>query len=179
MTDVILVDENDRPTGTMEKLAAHEKGVLHRAVTVYIFNSRRQLLLQRRAEGKYHCGGLWSNTCCGHPLPGEETPEAARRRLYQEMGLRCPLTPMFTLTYRLPLENGLIEHEVGHVYFGLTDDPPQADPEEAAGFQYLSLQQIGRRIAAAPQAFTPWFRLTFARIPAYWSQFYARRRGGG
>lgn len=179
MTDVILVDENDRPTGVMEKQEAHEKGVLHRAITVYIFNSRRQLLLQQRACGKYHSGGLWSNTCCSHPAPGEDSLQAAYRRLYQEMGLRCALTPMFTLTYCLPLENGLTEHEVGHVYFGLTDDIPQANPDEAAGFQYLSLDQISQRIAASPEAFTSWFRLTFSRIPAYWAQFYARHNDNG
>lgn len=178
MTEVILVDENDKPTGVMEKLEAHEKGVLHRAITVYIFNSRQQLLLQKRAGGKYHSGGLWSNTCCSHPTPGEETRQAAHRRLDQEMGLRCSLTPMFTLTYCLPLDNGLTEHEFGHVYFGLTDDLPQPDPDEAEAFQYLSLEQISRQMVATPEAFTAWFRLTFSRIPAYWAQFYARHNGG-
>lgn len=178
LTEVILVDENDRPTGVMEKLAAHEQGVMHRAISVYIFNSRHQLLLQQRANGKYHSGGLWSNTCCGHPTPGEETLPAAHRRLYQEMGLRCALTAMFTLTYRLPLENGLIEHEFGHVYFGITDDIPAADPDEVGKFQYLSLEQIRRQMDASPEAFTDWFKLTFSRIPAYWAQFHAAQDGG-
>lgn len=177
MTDVILVDENDKPTGMMEKLEAHKKGVLHRAITVYIFNSRQQLLLQKRAGGKYHSGGLWSNTCCSHPAPGEKTLQAAHRRLYQEMGLRCPLAPMFTLSYCLPLANGLVEHELGHVYFGLTDDLPLPDPDEAEAFQYLSPEQVSEQIAATPDAFTAWFRLTFSRIPAYWSQYYARHHG--
>ncbi|QTF08893.1 isopentenyl-diphosphate Delta-isomerase [Brenneria izadpanahii] len=178
LTEVILVNENDEPTGIMEKQEAHEKGVLHRAISVYIFNSQHQLLLQQRAQGKYHSGGLWSNTCCSHPSPGEDSLLAAHRRLYQEMGLRCPLTPMFTLTYHLPLDNGLIEHEFGHVYFGITDDVPNADPDEAEGFQYLSLEQITRQMDASPEAFTSWFKLTFSRIPAYWAQFYAARNGG-
>ncbi|MBJ7221195.1 MULTISPECIES: isopentenyl-diphosphate Delta-isomerase [unclassified Brenneria] len=178
LTEVILVDQNDRPTGVMEKQKAHEKGELHRAITVYIFNSQQQLLLQQRAEAKYHSGGLWSNTCCSHPAPGEDTLQAAHRRLYQEMGLRCALTPMFTLTYRLPLHNGLIEHELGHVYFGITDDVPQINPDEAAGYQYQSLEQIAQRMATSPEAFTSWFRLTFSRIPAYWAQFYAARHEG-
>ncbi|PWC11203.1 isopentenyl-diphosphate Delta-isomerase [Brenneria corticis] len=178
LTEVILVDENDRPTGVMEKQQAHVQGALHRAITVYIFNSRRQLLLQRRARAKYHSGGLWSNTCCSHPAPGEETLQAAHRRLYQEMGLRCALTPMFTLSYRLPLSNGLIEHEFGHVYFGITDELPQLNPDEADEYQYLSLEQIERRMVASPELFTSWFKLTFSRIPAYWGQFHAAQRQG-
>ncbi|RLM25778.1 isopentenyl-diphosphate delta-isomerase [Brenneria alni] len=178
LTEVILVDENDRPTGVMEKQEAHEKGAMHRAITVYIFNSQQQLLLQQRAIAKYHSGGLWSNTCCSHPAPGEDTLQAAHRRLYQEMGLRCSLTPMLTLTYRLPLDNGLIEHEFGHVYFGMTDDTPQADPDEVEGYQYQSLEQIGQRMAASPEVFTSWFRLTFARIPACWAQFHAAQNDG-
>ncbi|WP_409308890.1 isopentenyl-diphosphate Delta-isomerase [Pectobacterium sp. B1J-3] len=171
LTEVILVDEYDRPTGVMEKQEVHEKGLLHRAVTVYVFNSNQQLLLQQRAEGKYHSGGLWSNTCCSHPAPGEGTRDAAYRRLYQEMGLRCQLTPVFTLTYRLPLDNGLIEHELGHVYFGITDERPEPNPEEAANYEYLSLEQIKQQMAASPERFTDWFRLTFSRIPAHWAQY--------
>ncbi|MFC3395973.1 isopentenyl-diphosphate Delta-isomerase [Brenneria rubrifaciens] len=179
LTEVILVNENDQPTGVMEKQEAHEKGLLHRAITVYVFNSRQQLLLQQRAVDKYHSGGLWSNTCCSHPAPGEKTLQAAHRRLYQEMGIRCPLTPMFTLTYRLPLNNGLTEHEVGHVHFGITDDIPQINPAEAADYEYLSLEQIRRSMDASPERFTAWFRLTFSRIPAYWKQFQVElaRRG--
>ncbi|WKA64105.1 isopentenyl-diphosphate Delta-isomerase [Pectobacterium aroidearum] len=171
LTEVVLVDENDKPTGVMEKQEAHVKGALHRAITVYIFNSRQQLLLQQRAEEKYHSGGLWSNTCCSHPAPGEETQQAAHRRLYEEMGLRCELTPMFTLTYRLPLDNGLIEHELGHVYFGVTDDLPQINPDEVSSYEYQSIDNIAQRMAETPEQFTAWFQLTFARIPAYWQAF--------
>ncbi|MCV9878223.1 isopentenyl-diphosphate Delta-isomerase [Brenneria izbisi] len=177
LTEVILVDEADQPTGVMEKQEAHEKGLLHRAITVYVFNSRQQLLLQQRAIDKYHSGGLWSNTCCSHPAPGEKASQAAHRRLYQEMGLRCPLIPMFTLTYRLALENGLTEHEIGHVYFGVTDDIPQVSPEEVADYRYLSLEQITHDMETSPERFTAWFRLTFSRIPAYWKQFQFEHAG--
>lgn len=175
LTEVVLVDESDKPTGVMEKQEAHVKGVLHRAITVYIFNSRQQLLLQKRAEEKYHSGGLWSNTCCSHPAPGEETLQAAQRRLYEEMGLRCPLTPMFTLTYRLLLDNGLIEHELGHVYFGVTDDLPLMNPAEVSNYEYRSLDDIAQRMVTAPEQFTAWFKLTFARIPEYWQTFQSEQ----
>lgn len=164
--EVILVDYLDRPTGKMEKLEVHEKGLLHRAVTVYVFNSRHELLLQRRASGKYHCGGLWSNTCCGHPYPQEATRAAAERRLREEMGLTLTLTPVFELSYNLPLSNGLTEHEYGHVFFAISDEQPNLNPEEADAWCYRSVAQIQRDIAQHPAQFTPWFLYTFARIPA-------------
>ena len=165
--EVILVDYLDRPTGKMEKLEVHEKGLLHRAVTVYVFNSSGELLLQRRASGKYPCGGLWSNTTCGHPCPAEPTQQAAERRLYEEMGLALSLTPVFELSYNLPLSNGLIEHEYGHVYFAVSDEPPTPDPQEADDWRYLSVSDIQRAMLEEPQQFTPWFLYTFPRIPAY------------
>lgn len=165
--EVILVDHLDRPTGKMEKLEVHEKGLLHRAVTVYVFNSRGELLLQRRASGKYHCGGLWSNTTCGHPYPAEPTQQAAERRLSEEMGLSLSLTPVFELSYNLPLSNGLTEHEYGHVYFAVSDDKPIPDPLEADDWCYRSVCDIQRAMLEDPQQFTPWFLYTFPRIPAY------------
>ncbi|MEI2265237.1 isopentenyl-diphosphate Delta-isomerase [Erwinia sp. CGal63] len=169
--EVILVDGQDRAIGRMEKLEVHQKGLLHRAVTVYVFNSRHQLLLQKRASGKYHCGGLWSNTTCGHPYPDESTRDAAERRLYEEMGLSLTLSPMFELSYRLPLDNGLIEHEYGHVWFTLSDELPQPNPAEADDWRYASLAEIRQEIAEHPERFTPWFLLTFARIPAEFARF--------
>ena len=165
--EVILVDHLDRPTGKMEKLEVHEKGLLHRAVTVYVFNSSGELLLQRRASGKYHCGGLWSNTTCGHPCPAEPTQQAAERRLFEEMGLELSLTPVFELSYNLPLSNGLIEHEYGHVYFAVSDDKPTPNPQEADDWCYRSVSEIQRALLEEPQQFTPWFLYTFPRIPAY------------
>lgn len=174
--EVILVDPDDRPTGKMEKLEVHQKGLLHRAVTVYVFNAQHELLLQQRASGKYHCGGLWSNTTCGHPYPQEPTRDAAERRLYEEMGLRLTLEPVFELSYNLKLDNGLTEHEYGHVYFAFSDAVPQADPLEADDWRYASLATIAGEMARHPDRFTPWFLHTFERIPAEFSRFVARQR---
>ncbi|AVV37146.1 isopentenyl-diphosphate Delta-isomerase [Pantoea vagans] len=169
--EVILVDHLDRPTGKMEKLEVHEKGLLHRAVTVYVFNSRQELLLQRRASDKYHCGGLWSNTCCGHPYPHESTRDAAERRLREEMGMIVTLTPVFELSYNLKLSNGLTEHEYGHVFFAVCDSLPQLNPQEADAFDYRPMALIEEQMQQQPQQFTPWFLHTFPRIPDYLEQF--------
>ncbi|CCP02641.1 isopentenyl-diphosphate delta-isomerase [Erwinia amylovora Ea644] len=177
--EVILVDRHDRPTGKMEKLEVHEKGLLHRAVTVYVFNSDHQLLLQQRARGKYHCGGLWSNTTCGHPYPQESTADAAQRRLLEEMGLDLHLQPMFELSYNLPLSNGLTEHEYGHVYFAVSDALPAINPEEADDWRYSSLADIQQEIETHPERFTPWFLFTFARIPDEFARYIRQRPVGG
>lgn len=169
--EVILVDHLDRPTGKMEKLEVHEKGLLHRAVTVYVFNSRQELLLQRRASDKYHCGGLWSNTCCGHPYPHESTRDAAERRLREEMGMDVTLTPVFELSYNLKLSNGLTEHEYGHVFFAVCDTLPQLNPQEADAWDYRPMALIEEQMQQQPQQFTPWFLHTFPRIPDYLKQF--------
>ena len=169
--EVILVDQEDRATGKMEKLEVHEKGLLHRAVTVYVFNSEHKLLLQQRALGKYHCGGLWSNTTCGHPYPQESTQHAAERRLFEEMGLRLTLHPVFELSYNLPLSNGLTEHEYGHVFFAISDQLPQLNPEEADAWCYRSLDEIQAEMQQNPEHFTPWFLHTFARIPGEFARF--------
>ena len=177
--EVILVDHLDRPVGKMEKLEVHEKGLLHRAVTVYVFNHQHQLLLQRRASDKYHCGGLWSNTCCGHPYPSESTQQAAERRLREEMGLDLALTPVFELSYNLPLSNGLTEHEYGHVFFAVTDAQPQLNPAEADASRWLSLAAVQQEITRHPDHFTPWFLFTFARIPAQLARFIQQREPVG
>lgn len=171
MTEVILVDKNDQARGQMEKLQAHQQGELHRAITVYLFNSQGEVMLQQRAAEKYHCGNLWSNTCCGHPMPGESTPAAASRRLGEEMGVGCELTPVFTLQYRLPLANGLTEHEFGHVFFGTTDQAPTLNPQEARAWRWQSLPALTDEIATYPERFTPWFVLTMAGIPAQYQLF--------
>ncbi|WP_455865221.1 isopentenyl-diphosphate Delta-isomerase [Pantoea agglomerans] len=176
--EVILVDRHDRPIGRMEKLEVHQKGLLHRAVTVYVFNSRHQLLLQQRATGKYHCGGLWSNTTCGHPFPQESTQHAAERRLREEMGMRLSLDPAFELSYNLPMGNGLTEHEYGHVFFAFSDEQPQPNPEEAGGWRYASLNEIEQEMQRYPERFTPWFLHTFARIPPAFKQFTAQQLAG-
>jgi isopentenyl-diphosphate delta-isomerase len=138
MTDVILVDSNDAPIGTMEKLEAHQKGALHRAFSVFAFNGRGELLLQRRAPHKYHSAGLWTNTCCSHPAPGEDTEAAAHRRLQEEMGFDCPITHIGSLTYRTEFANGLIEHEFDHIFIGRFDGQPVLNPEEADASRWIS-----------------------------------------
>ncbi|ARU93464.1 isopentenyl-diphosphate Delta-isomerase [Tatumella citrea] len=162
--EVILVDKDDNPTGKMEKLEVHQKGLMHRAVTVYVFNARGELLLQRRAENKYHCGGLWSNTCCGHPFPGETTQHAAERRLREEMGLSLSLKPAFEISYKLPLKNGLTEHEYGHIFFGVSDAQPELNPQEADAWRYSSLSELQLEIAGDEERFTPWFLYTIQKV---------------
>lgn len=175
--EVILVDQHDRQIGTMEKLEAHLKGRLHRAISIYVFNSHHELLLQRRASGKYHCGGLWTNTCCGHPLPGEATAAAAQRRLQEEMGMSCPLLPVFEFSYRLEMPGGLVEHEFGHIFFGLSDSLCVLNPEEADGYQYQSLNDIRHAFAAQPESFTPWFKLVFPSVVRHMALFPALQSG--
>lgn len=167
MIEVILVDEHDRQIGTMEKLAAHQQGRLHRAISCYVFNSRGWLLLQQRAVGKYHAGGLWSNTCCGHPLPGEETQLAATRRLYEEMGMHCQLHEVFELSYRVVLDNGLVENEFGHIFLATSDIAPQLNPEEASAYAYVEPESLRRQMEEEPERFTPWFRLCYPHMRDY------------
>jgi len=135
MIEVQLVDAEDNPNGSMEKLEAHEKGALHRALSVLIINSKKEILLQRRALGKYHSPGLWTNTCCSHPYPGEDPNEAAKRRLQEEMGMSSELTFLFKFQYKCDFENGLIEHELDHVFIGKTDDTPHLNTDEAMAFK--------------------------------------------
>ena len=141
--EVILVNKNDEEIGTMEKMEAHVQGMLHRAFSVLIFNSNGQLLIHRRAFGKYHSEGLWTNTCCSHPLPGETIVEAANRRLVEEMGMKTSLSPLFSFIYRAELENNLVEHELDHVLIGFTDEQPLINPTKCAttnGFPCMKLK---------------------------------------
>jgi isopentenyl-diphosphate delta-isomerase len=162
--EVILVDASDNATGTMEKMEAHRLGLLHRAFSVFIFNSNDQLLLQQRALSKYHSAGLWTNTCCSHPRPGEETMAAAVRRLKEEMGIDVPLIYKTSFTYRTEFENGLSEHEFDHVYTGLYDGAPRINPEEANSYKWLSVQEIKEELQRHPEAFTSWFKIAMEKI---------------
>lgn len=161
---VILVDEKDTPIGLMEKMEAHRKGALHRAFSVFIFNSKGELLLQQRALDKYHSAGQWTNTCCSHPRDGESTLEAANRRLDEEMGLAGDLEYRFHFQYKAAFENGLIEHEIDHVYFGYTDAVPQLNPEEVAAYRYVNLPELQQSIKNQPELYTPWFKLCFDKV---------------
>ena len=156
---VILVDENDRELGHMEKLAAHRSGLLHRAFSVFIFNSKGQLMLQKRAAGKYHSANLWSNTCCGHPRPGEELASAARRRLNEEMGLDLDLSQAFSFTYQAELNDGLSEHELDHVLIGFSDQEPLLSPEEASAKWLVDRRELEAELRDHPERFTAWFPL--------------------
>lgn len=164
---VILVNEKDEPVGTMEKLEAHQKGLLHRAFSVFVVNSQEQLLLQQRASDKYHSGGLWTNTCCSHPLPGEDTPAAAHRRLAEEMGFDCPLEEIFSFTYRAEFDNGLTEYEFDHVLFGTYDGPVAADAAEVQAHRFLSLNEIREELVNSPGLYTHWFHIAFPKIAAF------------
>jgi isopentenyl-diphosphate delta-isomerase len=157
--EVVLVDEADRALGTMEKLQAHREGRLHRAISVLIYNSSGAMLIHRRAAGKYHSPGLWTNACCSHPYPGEAPAEAAHRRLVEEMGLATPLRPSFRFVYRAALENGLVEHEFDHVFTGTTDAEPLPAPEEVAEYRYIAPEALHDELRQRPTQFTPWFRL--------------------
>jgi isopentenyl-diphosphate delta-isomerase len=156
---VVLVDERDCTVGSEEKLRAHRDGRLHRAFSIFVFNRRHELLLQRRAASKYHSGGLWSNTCCGHPRPGEETNAAATRRLGEEMGFACDLRESFSFLYRAELDDRLVEHEVDHVFIGSFSGEPDPNPNEVAEFQWLRLDELHREIEVQPAAFTYWLRV--------------------
>jgi isopentenyl-diphosphate delta-isomerase len=153
---VVLVDAGDRAVGTAPKLAAHRTGALHRAFSVFVFDGRGRLLLQRRAAAKYHSGGLWTNSCCGHPRPGEAVLDAAGRRLREEMGISCVLRPVGAFTYRARLGE-LEEHEFDHVLVGRFDGEPVPDPGEVAAWRWVEPGEAARELAASPEAFTAWF----------------------
>jgi isopentenyl-diphosphate delta-isomerase len=155
---VILVDANDVAVGTAGKLDAHRRGLRHRAISALVRNSRHEFLLQRRNPAKYHSGGLWTNACCSHPLPDETAAAAARRRLEQEMGITCDLSPMFVFHYNLPVPGGLIENEVVHVFGGQHDGAIKPDPAEVSEWKWMALPALAADLKARPEAYTVWFR---------------------
>lgn len=166
-TEVVLIDDRDETIGTLDKMEAHRQALLHRAVSVFLFNKRGEWLLQRRHSLKYHSGGLWSNTCCTHPYPGESHREAARRRLREEMGLACPIHPIFRFLYRAPLGNGLTEHELDTVFIGFTDDTPAVDPVEVEAWIYLPSDRLHRHLDTHPDEYTVWFREIYRKVEKY------------
>jgi len=167
----MIVDQNGRPLGTMDKLAAHQSGTLHRAFSVFVFNAKGQLLLQQRALDKYHSGGLWTNTCCSHPYLGELVVDAAHRRLREEMGMDCELTELFQFTYRHEFENGLTEHEFDHVFIGISDQEPQLNPIEVAAIKYMDTDELMLELAGQPDRYTAWFKLCLDRVVESYHQF--------
>lgn len=161
---VILVDPEDRPVGTAGKLAAHREGLLHRAFSVFVLDAAGRMLLQRRAAGKYHSGGLWSNACCSHPRPGEAVEAAAHRRLREEMGFDCPLEFAFPLIYRAAVAPELEEHEYDHVFLGRWDGTPRPDPDEVGEWRWVDPEQLARDVGETPESFTVWFRQALAEL---------------
>jgi isopentenyl-diphosphate delta-isomerase len=161
---VLHVDENDNLIGLVPKLKAHQEGLLHRAVSVLIFNENGDWLLQKRADEKYHSGGLWSNTCCSHPYPHEEVLEASHRRLMEEMGMKCELNKAYSFTYKAELDNDLIENEIDHLFIGITNDLPLVNLDEVSEFKYLSGQDLENDINENPQNYTEWFKIIFKEV---------------
>ena len=159
MDKVVLVDEQDNELGSMEKMEAHQKGVLHRAFSVLLFNSKREVLLQKRSSNKYHSAGLWTNTCCSHPKPNERIDVAVRRRLKEEMGIDIQPEYAYKFLYKATLDNDLIEHELDHVYLGLFDGNPVINSSEVENWKFISLLEIKEDIRQNPEAYTYWFRL--------------------
>ncbi|MBI2550247.1 isopentenyl-diphosphate Delta-isomerase [Candidatus Woesearchaeota archaeon] len=164
MDYVILVDEKDNPVGNEEKLEAHRQGKLHRAFSIYVFNKHGQLMLQKRHSAKYHSGGLWTNTCCSHPRPGESLSEAAHRRLKDEMGFDCELKEEFSFVYNVKLDKGLTEHEYLHIFIGRFDGEPILNPEEAEGWKWMDFKELCQDMKKNTQAYTKWFQLTIDRL---------------
>ncbi|MFS8083505.1 MAG: isopentenyl-diphosphate Delta-isomerase [Ginsengibacter sp.] len=168
---LILVDINDVPIGTGEKLPVHMDGLLHRAFSVFIFNSQGQLLLQQRAMGKYHSEKLWTNTCCSHPLHNIPMEETIEGRLMEEMGLTCKTYFQFKFTYKNAFKDGLVEHEVDHVFFGISDDKPQPNKEEVMDWKYISLNELQTDIESQPSLYTSWLRISITEVIRNYEEF--------
>lgn len=165
--EVVLVDAHDQQIGVEEKQKAHVEGKLHRAFSIFIFNPAGQLLLQRRSTQKYHSSGLWSNSCCSHPQPGEALDAAAHRRLREEMGFDCPLHKAFEFTYKTQLGNGLIEHEFDHVFVGVFTGEPKPNPAEVQSFQWLALETLERQLSSEAESYTYWLHHGLPLLQAY------------
>lgn len=161
---VILVDRDDLPLGLTEKMKAHREGILHRAFSIFIFNEKNDLLLQKRAAHKYHSPSLWTNTCCSHQRKGESNLQAANRRLQEEMGIQTPLKELFSFIYKATLKNGLIEHEYDHIIIGKFEGKFVINPEEVADFKWMPLDKIKTSIQEKPEIYTEWFKIILEKF---------------
>lgn len=159
--NVILVNEKDEQIGLMPKMEAHQKGVLHRAFSVFIFNKKDELMLQQRAHSKYHSPGLWTNTCCSHQREGESNIQAGKRRLQEEMGFITDLKDTISFIYKAPFDNGLTEYEFDHILVGRYEEDPVLNPEEAAAFKWMNLEDVKKDMEVNPQLYTAWFKIIF------------------
>lgn len=169
---VTLVDHTDQLVGEMEKMEAHRQGALHRAFSIFLFNSHGQLLLQQRAIKKYHSGGLWTNTCCGHPRPGEDTLAAGKRRLMEETGINCEMEELFSFVYRHEFDNKLIEYEYDHVLIGFSDQPARPDPAEIAAVRYIAPEQLATDLDNQPDLYTAWLKVCYNEVLKLFKQKY-------
>ena len=158
---VVLVDTNDQPLGLMPKMEAHEKGVLHRAFSVFILNDAGELMLQQRALHKYHSPGLWTNTCCSHQRNGESNITAGKRRLQEEMGFVAELHELTSFIYKAPFNNGLTEHELDHIMIGHFNGTPEINPEEVANWKWIYVDDVRDDIQKHPENYTVWFIIIF------------------
>ncbi|MCE1202139.1 MAG: isopentenyl-diphosphate Delta-isomerase [Bacteroidia bacterium] len=164
---VVLVNDKDQQIGLMEKMEAHIQGILHRAFSIFLFNTKGEMLLQQRALSKYHSPGLWTNTCCSHPRDGESLEQATQRRLYEEMGMRCEMRKAFDFIYKADVGQGLTEHEFDHVFVGTTDLEPEINKEEVADWKYMLVSEVAASMEAHPEQYTVWFRIAFKQIEDY------------
>jgi isopentenyl-diphosphate delta-isomerase len=164
LEEVILVNTADEEIGTMEKMQAHEKALLHRAFSVFIFNHKGEMLIHRRALDKYHSGGLWTNACCSHPRKGETTEGAAHRRLMEEMGFDCPISERFSFIYKAELDRGLTEYEFDHVFFGSFDGTPRVNLDEVCDWKYISVNDLRSDITQNPHHYTEWFKIALDKM---------------
>jgi len=161
---VIQVDENDNILGYVPKMEAHRTGVLHRAISILVFNSKGEWVLQKRVKEKYHSAGLWTNSCCSHPYPNETTQHAAHRRLQEEMSLTCLLKEKFSFIYKAELDNGLIEHELDHIFIGFSDAIPTPNPSEVSEWRCISTEDLKTEMSAFPNRFTEWFKIIVPEV---------------
>ncbi|MCK5781473.1 MAG: isopentenyl-diphosphate Delta-isomerase [Flavobacteriales bacterium] len=164
---VVLVDESDKVLGSMEKIEAHEKALLHRAFSVFVINAKNELMLQRRALDKYHSPGLWTNTCCSHPRVDESYEDAAHRRMHEEMGFDCDLKDEFSFIYKAPFENGLTEHELDHVFVGYSEKTPTINTEEVDSWKWIAMDDLKADIIENPENYTAWFKIIFEKFSEY------------
>lgn len=164
MEEVVLVNKDDRVIGRMEKMAAHQEGILHRAFSIFLFNDKGEMLLQKRAASKYHSPGLWTNACCSHPRPDEELDQAARRRLFQELGIVCEVSHQYFFIYKADVGNHLVEHELDHVFFGQFSGEPSPNAEEVSAWKYVNVDWLTEDVDENPDDYTTWFRIALDEV---------------
>ena len=163
---VVLVNKKDQEIGTMEKMEAHQKGLLHRAFSVFILNSKGEMLIHRRALGKYHSPGLWTNTCCSHPRPNETVLDAANRRLDEEMGMGESLSEVISFIYHHKFDNGLVEHEFDHILTGISDALPSINEDEVDSYKYIEIEELEQSMKQNPDDYSIWFKLAYPKLKA-------------